>query len=38
MGFITRKTDDLAWLCERTLGKSPDYNPYIVGPWDSKKY
>lgn len=38
MGFITRSVDDLSWLCERTLGKSMNYNPYLIGEWDGKKY
>lgn len=38
MGFITRTVDDLTWLCERTLGKSPTYNPYIIGEWNNQKY
>ena len=38
MGFITRSVNDLTWLCERTLGKSTSYNPYLTGKWDSQKY
>lgn len=32
MGFMTRKVDDLAWLCSKTLGKTVyESNPYVYG-------
>lgn len=38
MGFITRSVDDLSWVCERTLGKTEVYNPYILGKWNAEKF
>ncbi len=38
IGFITKDVNDLTWLCERTLGKTVDYNPYVIGKWNAEKY
>lgn len=38
LGFMTRSVDDLSWVCERTLGKTIKYNPYVMGEWNSAKF
>ena len=38
MGFITKSVDDLEWVCEKTIGRSLEPNPYLYGEWDRKKY
>ena len=38
LGFMTRSVDDLSWLCERTLGKTIEYNPYVTGAWNQHKF
>ena len=34
LGFLTRNVEDLEWLCEKTLGKTIDHNPYVFGEWN----
>ena len=38
LGFITKQVDDIAWLCEKTIGKTLSYNPMVNHPWNTQLY
>ena len=40
LGFLTRNFEDLAWLCEKTIGKKvTPYDPILYGgEWNSSNY
>ena len=35
---MTRSVEDLEWLCEKTLGKTLNYNPSVFGTWNKELY